>query len=282
MGAWFATFLKRNDHQVIVSDRNRSAARNLARKNGFRFVEDYAQAVPLADLVILATPTKVTEGVLEQIEPHISAGSLIVEISSVKDPLKRTLQTMRRRGVAILSIHPMFGPGVKNLAGKTVLAVALPRANRNAKKFLSIFRKRGVRLIQCTLDEHDRLASILLALPHFINIAMVNALRSLGVDPNRLRETAGTTFRLQLLTAQAICQEDFGNEVSILMDNRYSLNTLTKFAEQSAATLNLIRKRSRSSMLRLLGNSRGFLERDKLFASAYTRFNAAVEASSFG
>lgn len=280
MGAWFATFLKKNGYQVLVCDRNKSAARNLARKRGFRLVEDLTLAVRSAQLVILATPTQVTQKILQHIEPHLSSRKLLVEISSVKEPLRRILQDMRRRGVAILSIHPMFGPGIKTLAGTTILTVSVPARNILAQEFLSLLRKRGAKLIRSDFDEHDKLVSMILTLPHFMNIAMVNTLRTLDADPNQLREIAGTSFKLQLLIAETIYQEAIGNEASILMDSKCSLKMLRRFAQESAASLNIIKKNKRSILLRSLHGGRYFVQKDRFFDSAYDRFNAAVEASS--
>jgi prephenate dehydrogenase len=280
MGAWFATFLKKNGYRVIICDKDKTTARNLARKKGFWFVKDPKLAAQLSDLVILATPIPVTRGLLRQIEPHLSPATLLVEMSSVKEPLRRTLQQMRRRGIAILSIHPMFGPGIKTLAGQAIITVLLPRSNLTAKKFVSHFRKKGTRMIQSDFARHDRLAAITLALPHFMNIALVNTLKSIGVPPNQLREIAGTTFKLQLLIAEAIYHETFGNEASILMDSKQSVNALRKFARESQRILSHINSGRRGDLLRSLGNGREFVGKDKTFSSAYIRFSAAVEALS--
>jgi len=280
MGAWFATFLKKNGYRVVICDKNKSMARNLARTKGFWFAPDPRLAAQLADLVILATPTLVTKDLLKQIEPHISHNTLLVEISSVKEPLRRILQQMRKRCVAILSIHPMFGPGIKTLTEQAILTVLLPRNDAAARKFLSLFRKKGARIIRSDFARHDRLASVALALPHFMNIAMVNTIKSMGVPPNHLREIAGTTSKLQLVIAEAVYHETLGNEASILMDSRHSVNALRTFARESNKALSFIKRGRRGGLLRSLGNGRKFVRKDRMFPSAYSRFNAAVEASS--
>ena len=280
MGRWFATFLKRNGYRVIISDKNRSAARKLTHKNGFRLAEDQLKAAQSAQLVILATPTQVTKKILEEIAPYLSR-TLLVEISSVKEPLRKKIQQLQKRGIAILSIHPLFGPGAETLQGRTVLAVSIPPRNASATKLLTLMKQRGARIIPCDFNEHENLASILLSLPHFINMALVSTLRSMAVDPNRLREAGGSTFKLQLLIAEAVHDEDLGNEISILADNKRSLHSLRLFAQQSNAILRMVERREREDMLRTLINGRRYVRRDEAFASAYSRFNAAVEVSGF-
>ena len=279
MGSWFASFLRQNGYRIIICDNNRHLARKLARKKQFRFLEDPGLAVQQAELVILATPTEVTKTILRKIEPHLSRGCLLVEISSIKEPVRATLQSMKRRGIAVLSIHPMFGPGIKNLAGKTIITTLLPRHRNAAKRFLSLFRMEGAKIIRSDFDQHDKYVSITLALPHFMNIAMVNTLRTCGFGPNQLRGVAGTTFRLQLLIAEALYKENFGNEASILMDNKQSLRILKTFVKYNNRTLAMVDEGSKGSLLQDLRKSRDYLRRDYLFLSAYGRFNAAVEAS---
>ena len=111
MGAWFAAFLKENGYRVVISDNNTRAARAIARKRGFELAKDQETAITSSQVVVIATPTQTTKKILEQIQHVLSHETLLVEISSVKEPLRRILQGLRKRGVPLLSIHPMFGPG---------------------------------------------------------------------------------------------------------------------------------------------------------------------------
>lgn len=282
MGAWFANLLKKNGYRIIICDKNKHVAKNLARKKGFVFLEDPRLAVQPAELVLLATPTHATKNLLEEIEPHLSHKSLLVEISSIKEPIIGTLQGMKKRGTAVLSIHPMFGPGTKTLSGKTIITTMLPRGNLTSIKFLSLFRKKGASIIRSNFAQHDKLASITLALPHFMNIAMVNTLKTYRVGTKELREISGTTLRLQLLIAEALYQESFGNEASILMDSKHSLKVLKAFVQQSNRTLSVLSRGSRGNLLHDLKKGRDFLRKDRIFPGVYRRFNAAVEASTLG
>ena len=278
MGAWFASFLKKSGYRIIICDKNIS--KTFARKKGFLFLEDPKLAVQPAQLVILATPTHLTKNILLEIEPHLPNRTLLVEISSIKEPIRRTLQRMKKQGVAVLSIHPMFGPGTKNIAGKIVITALVPRHNLVATKFLSLFKRKGARIVRSDLAEHDRFAAITLALPHFMNIAMAQTLRSHGIGPSKLRAVAGTTFRLQLTIAEAIYHESFSNEASILMDSKLSLNVLKAFLKQSNRTLSMLSRGSRTGLIRDLKKGRSYLRRDETFSSAYARFSVAVEAMS--
>ncbi|MGD0688628.1 MAG: prephenate dehydrogenase/arogenate dehydrogenase family protein [Candidatus Bathyarchaeia archaeon] len=279
MGAWFADFLKKKGYRIIISDKNDRQGKNLARQKRFRFIKDSRLAVQPAQLVVLATPTEATKHILLKIEPHLSSSCLLVEISSIKEPVRAILQSMKRRGITVLSIHPMFGPGIKNLTGKTIITTLLPRG-RSAAEFLSLFRKEGARIIRSDFDQHDKFASFTLALPHFMNVAFVNVLKTSGLSPNELRAVAGTTFKLQLIIAEMVYRESFGNEISILMDSKNLLETLKAFVRYSNRTLWMLGREKRGDLLQDLRKGQCYLQKDLIFPGVDGRFNAAVEASS--
>jgi prephenate dehydrogenase len=280
MGGWFANFLKKNQYKVIVCDTDNAAAKNLAHKKRFRFAQDQIIAVKSADLILITTPTQVTRKILSTFKPETVGGKVIVEISSVKAPVRKTIDELRRKGAKVLSIHPMFGPGTRSLLGKTVLVTSRPDGSSVARQFLSLFSKNGAKLLNVSYEQHDRLISMLLTLPHFVNLALVDTLRTASADPNQLRAIGGTSFGLQFLTAEAIFHEDLRNELSILMDSKYGLDALRSFAQRTSEILVPLSRERRGEVLGIWRSGRKFLERDKAFSSAYRRFNAAVEASA--
>ena len=280
MGSWFADFLSANGYRIIICDKEERLARKSANRKGFKFIKNETAAAQLSRLVVLATPTRATIPIFKRIEPNISRGTLLVEISSVKDPLKKTIRGLARRGFQVLSIHPMFGPGTaKNLAGKTIIVAHEPRGS-NARDFLSLFKKRRATIIRSDLETHDRIVAATLALPHFMNFAFIKTLKDTGLAPSQARQMAGTTFRLQLLLAEALYHERLENEASILADNKYSTQLFKQFVKQSNAIRNTIRNRTRSNLIRSLEGGAAYARKDALFGTAYDRFTAAVEASN--
>jgi prephenate dehydrogenase len=119
MGGWFANFLNENGYDVIIQDKNMTAARALAATKGYRFIKTQDQAISLGQLIVLATPTNATLGLLRSTSRTLNREKLIVEISSVKEPVRKIIQRLKRRRVPILSVHPMFGPGSRTLLGRS-------------------------------------------------------------------------------------------------------------------------------------------------------------------
>ncbi|HUK50294.1 MAG TPA: prephenate dehydrogenase [Terriglobales bacterium] len=279
MGSWFTNFLTKNRYKVIVCDKDTKAANKLARKTGCKFVEDEITAARLGEIVLLATPTPTTKNLLKLFKTNIPQTTLRIEISSSKQPLRETLKDMAKRKIPILSIHPMFGHGTRNPIGRTILVAQHPARNRLAETFLATLEKEGARIIQTDLDNHDRYVATTLALPHFLNFAMVNTLSRIGIEPSKAREIGGTTFRLQMLIAESLYHERLTNEVSIITDNPYAGKLLDRFAVEMNSFLANVKRHRRARLLRDLKNGANYVRKDAMFSSAYDCFNLAVEAS---
>lgn len=149
-----------------------------------------------------------------------------------------------------------------------------------AESFLRTLRRRGAKLVRCSINQHEKLMSLVLTLPHFLTIAFVDSLKSSGSDLNLLSRIAGPTLRLQLLIAEEVHHESVDNEISVLMDSQYSVATLKKAIQASNRIFAMIAGGDRRGMHRTLGAGRNYLERDKSFTSVYSRFSEAVSAAN--
>jgi prephenate dehydrogenase len=279
MGVWFADFFAANGCRVMICDKNESQARKLAKRRKFKFIKRHAKAAELSDIIILATPTYSTNSVLKKIVPHISKTTLLVEISSFKEPIRKTIQGLTKSGVPVLSIHPMFGPSARNLADKAVIVVQEPRENPIARSFLSMLRKSGANIVRSNFREHDRIVAMTLALPHLMNFAFLETLRNTSLSLSEARVIGGTTFRLQLLLAEALYHENLHNETSILADGKYSRKLYAAFAQRVDQLRHAARSDNQRELMTYLRKEHAYVRKDPMFLSAYERFAAAVEAA---
>jgi prephenate dehydrogenase len=279
MGAWFAEHLFASGYEVLICDKNKPPA-GKARRRQISYIGNPTKAAALSKIVLLATPTQTTVKLLSKLSSYASQDTLFVEMSSVKEPLREMIEELTRRGVKILSIHPMYGPGARRLTDKAVLIAQQPSKSKAAKTFLSTLKRRGAKLIYCNLRDHDRIVASTLVLPHLMNFAFVNALKDAGLSLNTARAMGGTTFKLQLLIAEALYHESMHNETSILVDNRHSREVGQALVREVEEIRRKVRKGARSELARQLNNGATYAAKDRLFPTAYARFAAAVEASS--
>lgn len=279
MGRWFANFLATNGYKVTLTDQDESTARRFANANGHRFQQDLTKAIRTSQLIVFATPTHVTNELLENVASHTSDQTLLLEISSIKAPVRRTIEALKRRRVKIMSIHPMFGPGATSLSGRSIILVEQPSNNATAKKLISIFRKRGARVIRSSLKTHDKLVATTLSLPHLINIAFLETLKRTGLPLDALREIGGTTFNLQLLIAESLYHENLNNEASILADNRHCSEVYATFIQQANRLRGNFSEKYRNELFTRLRKDSAYVRKDPYFRAAYQRFAAAIEAA---
>jgi len=279
MGAWFAKFLETHGYQVLISDKKRPETHKLTR-NKFQNASKEEQITGISDVILFATPTRLTRTLLGKIAAQAPRTTLLVEISSIKEPVKATIRILSRKGTQVLSIHPMFGPGAKNLQGKTVIITHKPRHSPHADKFISTLRSAGTEIVFCNLERHDRIVAATLALPHLVNCALIETLRRTGYSIDELKRLGGTTFKLQVLIAEAIYHESAENEASILADTKSSEKLFRAYLRQADEIVHMIREKRRPQLTSRLRNDLPYLRRDKSFKTAYGRFVTAVEASN--
>ena len=65
-----------------------------------------------------------------------------------------------------------------------------------------------MKLVRLTLDEHDRIASYVLGLSHFINVLFAAALSDSGLRYEQMRDVGSTTFASQMATTATVIREN--------------------------------------------------------------------------
>jgi chorismate mutase/prephenate dehydrogenase len=198
MGRWFAHFLGSQGYAVDICDPEGPVA-------GAGFVADW-QAIPLDhDLILVAAPLGATCAILEALAARSPSG-LVMDIGSLKTPLRRGLQACKDAGLQVTSIHPMFGPDTQLLSGKHVIFIDLgvPGAIERAHQ---LFGSTMVAQVNMDLDEHDRLIAFVLGLSHAVNIAFFTALTESTETASKLAKLSSTTFDAQLGVASRVAAE---------------------------------------------------------------------------
>jgi chorismate mutase/prephenate dehydrogenase len=124
MGAWFAQFLASQGFAVEIADPSEVPS-------PFPRVADWSSDSLDQDLIIVATPMKTAGGILLALAER-KPGGLIVDIGSLKSPLRAGLRQLVAAGCKVTSIHPLFGPDTRLLSGRHVVFcnVGDPEATR--------------------------------------------------------------------------------------------------------------------------------------------------------
>jgi chorismate mutase/prephenate dehydrogenase len=220
MGRWFADFLSSQGYAVALADPGGDV-------EGYVCHADWRDTGCDHDVIVIATPMKVANQVLLEMAAHPPRG-LVLDIGSLKSPLREGLAAAAARGVRVASIHPMFGPDAELLSGRHVVFVdtGVPDATRDAR---ALFASTMARQVEMSLDEHDRLIAFVLGLSHALNIVFFTALAQSREAIPKLADMSSSTFDAQLGVASRVA-----------LDNPrmyFEIQSLNGFSEEALGAL---------------------------------------------
>ena len=104
---------------------------------------------------------------------------LVVDIGSLKSPLRAGLERLVAAGCRVTSIHPMFGPDTRLLSGRHVVFVDVGVAAATAEA-RALLGSTMAEQLTMSLDKHDRLMAYVLGLSHALNLVFFTALAESG------------------------------------------------------------------------------------------------------
>ena len=164
-------------------------------------VSDVPGAVLGADLVVLATPVGCMESIARQAAPHLSVGTLVTDVGSVKGMLAETLPGVLPPGVHYVGAHPMAGSHEKGVVnaredlfdGACCVITPLPVSDRAAvERVADFWRALGTRVVERDPAAHDDEVACVSHAPHVLAFAFAHAFWQ---APPGAGEVTGSGFR---------------------------------------------------------------------------------------
>lgn len=273
MGRWLVRYFVSQGHGVVVSDVRLDEARAVAEEAGVEVAGSNVEAVKDADLVVVSVPIGATPAVVREIAPHSRKGTVIAEISSLKARAAEALAELAGLGVRPLSLHPLFGPGVRRLKGMKVAVVPILDSKAETKLAEELFPE--AEIVVAAAEEHDRAMALTLSLPYFVNMAFASVIG--GEDLAVLKKLEGTTFKLQLTLAESIMAEDPALHASLQMNNEYVARCLDRFLSQAETIRGCIAEKDEEKFTAFYDRVRGLLSKDVDFPKAYEKMYDVLE-----
>ena len=251
MGAWFAHFLSSQGYGIEIADPSPAAP-------AFQQVSDWRENALDHDLIIVATPMKVAGDVLAQLATRKPRG-VVIDIGSLKSPLRDGLERLKAAGCKVTSIHPMFGPDTRLLSGRHIVFcdVGVPEATKAAR---ALFASTMAEQIEMSVDDHDRLMAYVLGLSHALNLAFFTALAASGELVPRLQRMSSTTFDAQLKVASLVARDNPYLYFDIQTLNDYGEASLQALRSATERIERLVRSRDEAGFVELMAAGRRYLE----------------------
>ena len=216
MGRWIARFLRGQGHRVTICDPD-------PEESDFSEVADLSAAAPEADLIVIAVPMSVCPEVLENLA-QLGVKGVVAEMCSLKGHLLPSIERLREDGLRLVSFHPLFGPDVRMLSGRTIV-FCNEASQKDLEVVRGLFGDTSARLVDMSSAEHDRRMGLVLGLTHLANLTFARALSHSSIDSTDLSEVAGVTFTKQLGTTREVTAENPGLYFEIQTLNKLTPET---------------------------------------------------------
>ncbi len=254
MGAWFRRFLASQGYSVQIAD-------PVQVESDDSWVSDWRDLDVDHDLIVVATPIQAAADVLTELAER-RPGGLIIDIGSLKTPLRDGLKQLSDAGCRVGSIHPMFGPDTRLLSGRHVIFVDVDAADATTDA-RALFESTMVEQIEMSLEEHDRLIAYILGLSHALNLAFFTALADSGELVPRLKQLSSTTFDAQLAVASLVAGDNPRLYFEIQALNEYGYTSLEALESAVDRIVALVKNGDEQGFIELMEAGRRYLARSQ-------------------
>ena len=194
MGCWFLRYFNKKGIGLSVYDINPASMNCSSNTIIYANITDCVQG---ADLVLVCVPTKTTPVMIYKCASKMKPGAILAEISSVKQQTSMALKKISS-SIKPLCIHPMFGPGRKDLKQMKILLIPV-RNEENELKILNEIFEEAIVVVIPNAKIHDELTGVVLGLTHYINMVFAGIISKQNLS--YLSDVTGTTFEIQSLLA---------------------------------------------------------------------------------
>ncbi len=253
MGKWFAEFSHTLGHRVTIQDQVKSDNIN----PDWSFKTDLKESIKGAQVIILATPMMITNEILKDIA-DTNSDAIVIEICSLKSPVKEGVEYAKSKGINLVSLHPMFGPNTEFLSGKNLILCATATNDQSYEKVKKFISNTPINLIEIPFIEHDKYMRYILGSSHLINLIYARLMDNSSIDLSTLEKVAGTTFQNQIDVTRTVVDEnvDLYFEIQILNDSTNILfGELNKIIGEFEVAL---AKKDREDFVKMMSKSKKF------------------------
>jgi len=259
LGKWIAEFLRNRDFEVCITGRDRITGEKVSKKLDVEYSPNNVKTASESDVVIVSVPINVTNSVIEEIAPVMKSGSLMVDVTSVKEGPTKTMQRFVPEGVEFLPSHPMFGPRIRTLDGQVVVLTPINKG-KWYNKVINFLKNENSKVLITTPENHDKMMSVVQGLTHFAYINIASTIESLKVDIKESRKFASPIYSLMVdMIARIVAQNPY-LAYSIQTENKYNKNTHAKFLTNLKELKKIIDEEDQEKFVKTMSNAAKHLD----------------------
>jgi len=199
-----------------------------AKKLGYRVYRELSEMSRVADAIMISVGHSNYQEAIHTVKKELLESTnrrvkLVFDIASFKENLLKEYQEYPD-DVMVASIHPLFGPGIRDPKHHTVAVIPVP--GREGSSILAdVFKRAGFKVIVVDAESHDELVSYTIGASYLIAVALA---RAIGKEWERISELSGTSFKLLRILIGSIANDhaDFISHVLTRPGTRSVANRL--------------------------------------------------------
>ncbi len=219
LGRTIAWYLKDFDFDVTVTGRDTIVGKQVSEDLGIKYSDDNKKIVQNSDIVIVSVPISSTEDVIEELAPFMKEGSLMIDVTSVKEGPSKKMQECLNEGVEFIPTHPVFGPRTTDLRGQIIVLTPIEKGEWYPKVY-KFLEDKGMRIVETTAAHHDDMMGIVQVLTHFSYISTASAIEKLKVDIKDTENYESPIYNLMIDTIARIVSQNPYLTYSIQHENK--------------------------------------------------------------
>lgn len=241
LGFWIAKFLKSEGLEVTITSQNEVEGLKIAKNIGVKYSSNNIETAMSNEIVIVSVPISVTPEVIREVAPHLTKGSLLMDVTSVKELPSKIMAENIADGAYFLPVHPMFGPRITSLEGQVV--VLTPHEKHDwFNRVLKFLKSRKTRVLITEAHIHDEMMSVVQGLTHFAYVNLAYSIKKLGTDIRRSRDFASPIYNLMLDIVARIVSQNPSLIYSIQSQTDYAFKSRDVFLECATELSEIIAK----------------------------------------
>ena len=209
----------RDEFDVYITGRDHNKGWAVADELNVNYIESNAGLANVSDMLIISVPIQHTCDVIREVAPFMKEGSVMVDVTSVKEGPTKTMGEALPDTIEYVPTHPIFGPRTTRLDNQ-VIVLTPDRKGKWYDKIYKYLESKNMRVIETTAEKHDFMMSIVQVLTHFSFISTASAIEKLKVDLTETEDYESPIYNLMIdMIARIVSQNPY------LTYNIQSMNT---------------------------------------------------------
>ena len=209
----------RDEFDVYITGRDHKKGRHVADEMNVNYIESNEGLANISDILVVSVPIQHTCDVIREVAPFMKSGSVMIDVTSVKEGPTKTMGEALPESVDYIPTHPVFGPRTTRLDNQVIVLTA-DRKGKWYGKVYDYLASKNMRIIETSAEKHDFMMSIVQVLTHFSFISTASAIEKLQVDISETEDYESPIYNLMIdMIARIVSQNPY------LTYNIQSMNT---------------------------------------------------------